>query len=101
VIGFTARLGSARRAEYRRRGYQHLVVIADGMTREVALDLERCLQEVIKTDRRWLIYKRYDPERRDNRHFPSYGAGTTDPASRCHSVYVAWRGDALDAKPTA
>ena len=61
VIGFTARPGWARRAEYRRRGYHHLAIIADGLTREAALDLERTLQAMVRTDRRWHLYRRYDP----------------------------------------
>ena len=96
VIGFTARPGWCRRAEYRRRGYQHLVTIADGLTREAALDLERCLQGLVQTDRRWQIYRRYDPTRRDNRHYPSYGSPGVDPLARCHAVYVAWRGESPD-----
>lgn len=96
VIGFTSRLGWARRSEYRTRGYQHLVVIADGLDRAAALDLERCLQEAIRSDRRWQVYRRYDPTRRDSRHYPSFGASTLDPSTRCHSVYVAWRGEGPD-----
>ncbi|MGN6307303.1 MAG: hypothetical protein ACTHNH_21000 [Mesorhizobium sp.] len=71
-------------------GYQHLVVLADKMTRADAHNLEEYLQTAIKNDRRHVLYRKYNADRRDGRYFRSAGQATSDPASKSHSVYLAF-----------
>lgn len=91
MIGFTARAGSSRLAEYSyNHGYQHLVVLADRLTRAEAHQLEGALQGMVKADKRSVLYRKYDASRRDGRHYPSAGQATSDPTAKVHSVYMAW-----------
>ena len=91
IIGYTARSGRQRLLEYRyNHRYQHLVVLADHLNRKDALALEGMLQNAIKEDKRHTLYRKYCPDRRDKRHFPSAGQATSDPAEPVHSVYMAW-----------
>jgi hypothetical protein len=60
------------------------------MTRADALGLEGRLQVEIKGDKRNRLYRKYHPEKRDSRHYPSAGQATTDEFGLHHSVYMAW-----------
>jgi hypothetical protein len=90
VIGFTYRPGIARYREYRALGYDHLVIIADRLSRKDALDLEHYLQRAVREDRRSVMYRKYHAPRRSKPTYRSYGGGDTDPNALVHSVYMAW-----------
>jgi hypothetical protein len=90
VIGYTAQQRWARHVSYKTSGWQHMVILEDKLTRADAIWLEGVLQKLIKRDRRHTNYRKYDPERRDGRHYPSVGQATSDPSAPVHSVYMAW-----------
>ena len=48
VVGYTAAAAKRRRYGYRSNGYNHLIVIADRLTKIQAHDLERRLQDACK-----------------------------------------------------
>lgn len=91
MIGYTSRAGYKRLAEHRRAyGYQYLVVLANGLTQADAVQLEGALQLAIKADRRRGLYRKYEPHRRDLRHFPSHGPNHSAPDELVHTVYMVW-----------
>jgi hypothetical protein len=90
VIGFTAQQRWERHSAYKCLEWQHMVILEDKLRRTDALWLEGRLQELIKRDRRHTNYRKYDPDRRDGRHYPSAGRATANPDDFIHSVYMAW-----------
>jgi len=90
MIGLTARSGWDRRKEYHAYGYDHLVILADRLTKTEAQFLEKALQNAIRNDRRHTNYRKYDPDRRDKRYYPSVGQPTASPTRKIYSVYMAW-----------
>lgn len=94
MIGFTARSALVRRREhYRRLGYQHLVVLADKLSRTDALFLEEHLQKSMRDDKRYVIYKKYRDAVRDGPHRASYGGIQGSPLEHIHSTYLTWKDD--------
>lgn len=91
VIGYTSRQGLLRREGYKSRGYDHLVILADRLTRAEALRLEEAMQSYILECKVYAEYKKYDPQRRGKRYYPSAGQAKSDPHAHLHSVYMAWR----------
>jgi hypothetical protein len=92
VIGYTSMSGKERFQGYAAKEFNHLVIIADRLTRKQALDLELRLQSECKKGAAYgPPYKRkYCPDFRDKRYYPSAGQKTSDPMEKCHSVYMAW-----------
>ncbi|WP_298171118.1 hypothetical protein [Novosphingobium sp.] len=91
TIGYTARAAHDRFKEHRANGRNHLVVLADKLTRVDASRLETTLQFCIRADRRHTNYRKYDPDRRDGPIYPSVGQANPQTASeRIHSVYMVW-----------
>jgi hypothetical protein len=89
VIGYTYRSGLARYREYHAVGYDHLVIIADRLSRKDALDLEEYLQLGIRRHRGLASYRKYHGRRRDTRTYRSHGSANADPNDLVHSVYIA------------
>src|SRR5205085_5111941 len=89
VIGYTARSGIERFRQYKSWGYDHLVLIADRLSRKDALDLEEYLHEEARKNRNTTIYQKYHEKRRDGPHYRRYG-GIGAPGDAVHSVYMAW-----------
>jgi len=93
LVGFTKRSGWGRRSEYRAVGYDHLVILADKLTQEEALDLEAALQTAAWSNRRSILFRKYRQNRRDKRRqYRSSGPLSTSPDDHVHSVYMAWWG---------
>lgn len=90
VIGYTAQQRWSRHGAYKAAGWRHMVILEDKLTRSDAIWLEGRLQAAIKADRRHTNYRKYDPARRDGRHYPSVGRASGDPSALVHSVYMAW-----------
>lgn len=89
TIGVTTRPNLRRRAEHRAdRGYDHLVVLADNLSRATAQRIEECLQNYMRTaDLKTLaVYQKYEKTRRNDRYYASLGQ-----AQEGFSVYMAWR----------
>lgn len=93
IIGYTARAGAMRYAQYARNDWHHLVTLADKLTRKDAQDLEEHLQTLCWKNRRHPTYRKYEPRRRDRgKYYRSHG-GTEqyDSEAPIHSVYMVWR----------
>jgi len=91
TIGYTARAGHQRFKEHRSWGYDHLVILADKLSRLEASKLETMLQQAIRVDRRHTNYRKYDPARRDGPIYHSVGQASQETAHLpIHSVYMAW-----------
>ena len=94
VIGFTAQSIFRRMSgSYYRASFDHMVVLADRLTRADGLALERALQEECKIGKaRGEPYRRkYHLDHRDDVYRGSFGnALKLDAFSKTHSVYMAW-----------
>jgi hypothetical protein len=97
LVGYTSRGSWKRFSHYRRENCSHLVVIADALTFAQASTLESDLQSRCWADARSIIFKKYDPLRRDKRgtygaylnHYRSFlNPGLKD--EKVHCVYMAW-----------
>ena len=94
VVGFTAQSISGRMAGfYYRNNFDHMVVLADRLSRVDCLKLEEALQSECKFGKaRGEPYRRkYHTDHRSDRYRPSIGnAGHINPEAKIHSVYMAW-----------
>jgi hypothetical protein len=92
LIGFTVHSAGAKGDSYRQHNFDHLVILADKMTRAVALDLERRLQrEIFDVDRRCRMFQKYHEEKRKNGIiFSSFGGSLREAMANEFSVYMAW-----------
>lgn len=92
MIGYTRRPSRMRLGEYSKiHGYQYMVVLADGLSLEDAHTLERHLQTSIWTSKKSaVLYRKYDPDRRDGRYFKSAGPTSSIGEGTKHAVYLAW-----------
>jgi hypothetical protein len=88
-IGITARAGGARHSQYRPNGYAHLVILADRLSRQEALDLEEDLIAKIIASPRHLTHRKF--ENVLTPHIRSFGGAVhLDPRAEIHSVYMVW-----------
>ena len=93
VIGYTAQPAHNRRRDYGKVGFDHLVILADKLTRSEAHIIEECLQDECKRGlatgepyrRKYHPIKRLDVYRRS-----AGSANVIPPDERGHSVYMAW-----------
>ncbi|MER9221847.1 hypothetical protein NKI48_23450 [Mesorhizobium sp. M0644] len=92
MVGYTRRPAKMRLSEYWKiHGYQYLIVLANGLTLADAAKLERYLQENIwASAKTGALYRKYNEDRRDGRHFPSAGPTSTILEADRHTVYMAW-----------
>lgn len=89
MIGVTSRPNLSRRREYyAKRGYQHLVVLADNLTPAIAERIEGTLQGYIQYRQNLAVFKKYEKSRRRGPYYPNLGRRDT-----LFSVYMAWRDD--------
>jgi hypothetical protein len=93
LIGYTSRGGWKRFSHYRSlENCNHLVVIADALTFQQASILEINLQSRLWADGRSVLFRKYDPGRRDKRgaySAPSFiHKGRNDETVHC--IYMAW-----------
>jgi len=89
-IGFTA--AKAARFGSGRKGWKHVVVLADHMNRTDGLDLEEAIHNSISdNDHDDLAWKKYHPEKIRNGHIVTRrsSAGRKPRHSRC-SIYMLW-----------
>ena len=92
LIGFTVLSAGAKGDSYRQHKFDHLVILADKMTRAAALDLERRLQRAIfDADRRCRMFQKYHEEKRKNdKIFSSFGGSIREATVNEFSVYMVW-----------
>ncbi|MER9412897.1 hypothetical protein [Mesorhizobium sp. M0589] len=92
MIGYTRRPGMMRLNEYwHMHGYQYLVILANGLSLMDAAKLEKYLQEQIWASKKsGVLYRKYNSDRRQGRHFASAGPLSTITDTDSHSVYLAW-----------
>lgn len=92
MVGYTRRPAKMRLSEYWKiHGYEHLVVLANGLSLEDAAKMERQLQLWIwDSPKRGVVYRKYNAQRRGGRHFPSVGPTSNIVESSGHTVYLAW-----------
>ena len=92
LIGYTAKHRYERFASYRSFGWEHLVALETGLTRDEALELEEILQSRCKEgEPSGPAYRsKYAPSQRKDVYRRSIGRGGTDPTERCHLVYMVW-----------
>jgi hypothetical protein len=88
LIGYTSRAGIYRYNEYKRLGYEHLVILADRLTEIDAKNLEQKLQDKCWNDHRRALYQKYNRKRRDKPYRP--GTPSRSPHKKLHTVYMAW-----------
>lgn len=90
-IGYTSRSIQARSDQYYSTKWDHCVALADRLTQDEALLLERELFEEIRDceDRRSVVYCKYDPSCLDGPYRRSRG-GAVDNGEKLHTVYLAW-----------
>lgn len=92
LIGFTRQSANQKGDEYRRRGFEHFVILADKMDRASALKLENELQRrALGAATFSRLHKKYHAEK--SAHGTLYGSSGGSPADgsvkEC-SVYIAW-----------
>jgi len=90
LIGFTSRSAKARRQEYRQSEIDHLVIVADKLTQNEALNVENALQQKAVMNKRSILYRKYHYKRRDGRLYMSHGRSKKGSIAKVHSVYMAW-----------
>lgn len=90
-IGYTKKAIHERAAAYRYTNWHHCVALADKLNRVDALDLEQKLFLCIKTDKRGVLYRKFDKTIRDGPYRGSSG-GVADALENdfIHCVYIAW-----------
>lgn len=79
-----------RRSAYNKVGYDHLVVLAEGLKPNEALLIERGLFKAMTEDRRRATYRKYHPKKRDGPYRASLGGKQTSD-SPDWVVYLAWK----------
>ncbi len=89
LIGYTANNGQRIKA-YKAEGFPHYVVLAEGLNRNDALQLERALQERIRDKPQENCYRKYHEAKRDGPYRPSSGGVSVGADELVHSVYMAW-----------
>ena len=95
VIGYSSQSSWKRFGQYRASACSHLVVIAEGLKFSQALMLESLLQTKAWQDERTVLFKKYDPTRRDKKGFygapaPKWPHGPERENDPIHLVYMAW-----------
>ncbi len=91
MIGYTSRPLIKRRYEHAFCEFAHLVLVADKMAYNDALDLEITMQRMIKRgDKGSALYKRYDPKALADYSRRS-GHKLGDDGLKLHGVYMVWR----------
>src|SRR4051794_32572539 len=92
VLGYTAQACNQPGRQYRGVGFSHLVILADKMTSHEALDLEAALHEALstRTDKRSILYRKWNPAKKADVHRRSAGGGSKCPEEPIHSVHMAW-----------
>lgn len=85
-----------RRSQYKswQPTWPHYVVLEMGLSDSAALNLEKTLQDLIKQEKRTVLYKKYRSDTRDKPHTPSKGGLLTNNG-RLYDLYICWgnRGD--------
>lgn len=90
-IGMTSRDPFRYWAWYRRKKYDHAVILADWLTERDAKFLEKHLQyECYKADKRTPLWRKAHKNHKKGRYH--LGAKSRRPKQKIHSVYVAWWG---------
>ena len=87
LVGFTTLTADGKWRRYRAEGFDHLIILADGMDCATALQLENELQIVLMRNSRQAIYRKYHPDKRKPRRS---SGGRSHKASVNCSVYMAW-----------
>jgi hypothetical protein len=90
VVGYASNGAWKRFGGYRKENCSHLVVLADALTYSQAYYLERTLQDRIWSDGRSILFKKYDPARRDKKGFYGAPIPKSPVESKSHIVYLAW-----------
>lgn len=90
-VGYTARSPEKRFNEYRPKNYAHFVILATGMKRPAALNLERALFEAAVSDKSSVLYEKYRDNKRDGPYRGSPGGKTVGAEEPVHSVYMVWK----------
>lgn len=94
-VGITVN-SKRRRSQYKscRPTWPHYVVLEMNLSDSDAINLERSLQELIKSNKRTVLYKKYRSDTRDKPHSPSRG-GLSKNNGRQYDLYICWgnRGD--------
>jgi hypothetical protein len=98
VVGYTGQSADARGRQYRGVGFSHLVILADRLTCDEALALEAAVDEMLrtKTDKRSILYRKWNTWKKGDVHRRSAGGGSKSPMDPVHSVYMAWCAPALE-----
>ena len=88
-IGVTSRDPFRYWAWYRRKGYEHAVILADWLTENDAKCLEEYLQRrCYEADKRTPLWRKAHKNHQKGRHYP--GAKSSKPKEKIHSTYMAW-----------
>jgi hypothetical protein len=91
VIGYSSHPAIRRRVAVDREGFPHFVVLADRLSKDDALDLEeRLFLAATKSKKKGLLYKKYHPDKRDDRYWRADGGNKVDRSQLVHSVYIVW-----------
>jgi hypothetical protein len=88
VIGLSQR-PRRRFKQYELDGYRHFVILADRLTRDEAVELEKYLFERCTRIRSKPTWRKYHQRRREEAYRPS--SNTRTPKEKVHSVYMAWK----------
>ena len=91
MIGYTARTGAVSLARHAQYEFQYLVVIADKLTMDDALNLEGILRDRCLENPKHLTCKKYVESRKKRRRIRSWGGTNRRNAlHKIHSVYMVW-----------
>jgi hypothetical protein len=92
VVGYTSQSAKKRGQQYRAEGFAHLVILADKMISEDALDVESALHEAMKAgiDKRSALSRKWHSEKSEDVYRRSTGGHSKRPLEPIHSVYIAW-----------
>ncbi|MDI7775314.1 hypothetical protein [Asticcacaulis sp. EMRT-3] len=95
LIGWTSLPCGTKADQYRRHGFEHLVVLSDKLNHKTALDLEEYLQRstMLLNDPENILCNKYHAEKKARgRTYRSDGGTLKDKLDKQFSVYIVWWG---------
>jgi len=80
-----------RRSQYKNfdPSWPHFLIIETGLDASRALNAEREIQEMLKANKRSILFQKYRGDTREKKHSPSLG-GIKQENSRSYDLYICW-----------
>lgn len=80
-----------RRAQYKNftPTWPHYLILESGLLAHKALEMEREIQESVKSNKRSVLFKKYRGDTRHKPHTPSLG-GLARDNEKLYDLYISW-----------